>query len=442
MCGLIAIIAKQRYGFYGVHRDIFSQMLYTNVLRGSDATGVFGVNKQGNLNILKQASPAGWFLGQKTFIDEFQDKIVPDYQIIVGHNRKATHGERKDVDAHPFYTEPVCLVHNGMITNHKELCKESTVDSNAVCNAFADGNFKEILRDIEGAYAFIWYNIKDKTLYFIRNDRRPLFVIETNNTYILASEAEMVEWICKRNNQTIKQITECAVGTLYSFNIDNLELKEEKLDLTKVSKPFRQQQISYLPTVRHKDRHPAINDTMVDQRTLLLTDIDFSFINNATDTDINFLMNRYDLIHFEVEDIEDYNSPRFSGHLVRVAGGILNCPKAPVTVIGFVPMNDIKDITENYIVTGTVNRIEKTNKGWNVWVTSCSPSFPAVKSSNDYWITNDMWMSENFDCHCATCNKHVTFEELDQWEVFLDTDDTIIKCPDCIKKGQPKCINE
>lgn len=436
MCGLISILAKTASGFYTADKDIFNQLLYADVLRGSDATGVFGVKRNGNLDMLKQAAPAGWFLASKQYNQDFQSKIVSDYQFMVGHNRKATHGERKDVDAHPFYTEPICLVHNGMISNHKELCKESTVDSNAVCNAFAEGNFKEVLKGIEGAYAFIWYNIKDKTLYFIRNDKRPLYIIETNNTYILASEKEMVVWICSRNNQAIKGIRSVEPGTLYSFDLADRELKEEKLDLKPVSTvfPINQQNITYLPRRNVSHRKQSVYPS-VDKRTLLLTDNYFL----DEDADIESTINPGDQVFFEVEEIEDYNSPQFSGTLVKVSGALLNCPKTPITVVGFIPLSDIKDITQDYIATGTANRLEEVKDGWKLWVHSAEASFPAIKSANDEWITNDMWMSETFDCHCKICNAHVLFEELNAWEVYLDTDDTKVVCPKCLAEEAIAC---
>ena len=360
MCGLVGIIAKNKTGFYSVDRDIFNQLLYADVLRGSDATGIFGVKKNGNLDLHKQAAPAGWFLASKAYQENFSPKIISDYQMIIGHNRKATHGDRKDADAHPFYNEPICLVHNGMISNHKELCSEATVDSNAVCNAFAKGDFKETLKDIEGAFAFIWYNIKDKILYFIRNDRRPLFIVETNTTWILISEKEMAEWICKRNNTTIKSIVECVPSTLYSIELDNRELKEEKLDLVKpVSSTFHststQQTYMGYPQntsrqiIPFKNRQPVVSLSTVEPVPLLLSDETFQLINGKPQLDPDFIIERGKILHFEVEEVEDYKTPGFSSKLVRVVGALLNCPKTPVTVVGFLPLDQIESLSETGI---------------------------------------------------------------------------------------------
>jgi hypothetical protein len=369
--------------------------------------------------------------------------------MIIGHNRKATHGERKDVDAHPFYTEPICLVHNGMISNHKNFCKEATVDSNAICNAFAKGNYKEVLSEIEGAYAFIWYNIEEKKLYFIRNDRRPLFIIETTNTYILASEKEMVEWICKRNTQTIKSIKDIDVDTLYTFDLESRELEEEKLEIKPISKRFQQpaNNLTYLPNPRRHhtttNHNSIIKPTLLDDgKVLNLTDEDFFLINKIPEVTPDFLIGRGDRITFEVEDIEDHTKPTFVGNLVKISGGILNCPRVPVTVVGYIPISDMDSITVNFVATSIVNRIEKKEDQWVIHTYHVDGVHPVIKSANNYWITNDMWMSENFDNFCNKCNAKVSFEDLDKWDVFPNNDDeTQVRCPIC-KHQENLCSNE
>ena len=66
MCGIIAMISKDKFGFEYKSKTIFQQMLYANALRGQDSTGVFGINKHGNLKMVKSAQPAASFLATKT----------------------------------------------------------------------------------------------------------------------------------------------------------------------------------------------------------------------------------------------------------------------------------------------------------------------------------------------------------------------------------------
>ena len=59
MCGIVGIISKQTSGFRHKDTDLFKQMLYADALRGFDSTGIFGVNKYGNLKMIKAAKDAG-----------------------------------------------------------------------------------------------------------------------------------------------------------------------------------------------------------------------------------------------------------------------------------------------------------------------------------------------------------------------------------------------
>ena len=184
--------------------------------------------------------------------------------MIVGHNRKATHGEKRNEDAHPFWddNEKVILVHNGMISNHKELCSKSTVDSAAFTQALAknlDDPLK-LLGNIDGAFAFIWYDIEKKKLFFTRNDSRPLYVIESEFNYFLSSEEDLATWILKRQatKVDIKESYAIKPYTLYSLELDAKEIKEEGTYKKKVT--------LFLPTTTyqstqrtHTHNHSCIN---------------------------------------------------------------------------------------------------------------------------------------------------------------------------------------
>jgi len=114
MCGLVAMISKSSSGFAYKAGDTFGQMLYANALRGMDSTGVFGVNKYGNLKVHKAATKASKFMETKTY-EEFDNDIFHSYRIVVGHNRASTRGATTDENAHPFLEGSTCLVHNGTL---------------------------------------------------------------------------------------------------------------------------------------------------------------------------------------------------------------------------------------------------------------------------------------------------------------------------------------
>lgn len=221
MCGLIGIISKTQNGLPYKAKQMFEQMLYADTLRGDDSTGIFGINKHGNLKMIKSATPGHQFVETQTFKD-FNDKLFTDYNVVVGHNRAATKGAKTDANAHPFIDNHICLVHNGTLTTHKHLA-DTEVDSHAICKSLAERGMEKTLPEIYGAFALIWYDAKEKKLHITRNDQRPLHIIEDKDACYIASEALMLEWLYARvygKKETAKYFE---TGKLYTWDVDNLK---------------------------------------------------------------------------------------------------------------------------------------------------------------------------------------------------------------------------
>lgn len=225
MCGLVAIISKNKMGFVFKDKAILLQMLIADMFRGMDSTGLFAVNKHGNVQTVKDASPASRFIN-KPEATKFIDKIVNEFHIVVGHNRKATMGGVTDVTAHPFIEGNTVLVHNGTLSNHRTF-SDKTVDSNAICEHINNNGYKETLKTIEGAYALIWYNAETKTLFFSRNADRPLHLVETSDKIYLASEAKMLDWILNRNDLGKYTVQNVPTDKVFKFNLDSRKLECE-----------------------------------------------------------------------------------------------------------------------------------------------------------------------------------------------------------------------
>jgi len=226
MCGLVAIMSKQATtGFLYKDKTIFLQMLISDMFRGMDSTGSFAVNKYGNLKSIKDASAATYFINKKeanTFFNDF----VSDYHIVVGHNRKATMGGVTSETAHPFIEGNICLVHNGTLQNHYKLAHR-VVDSNAITAHINEHGYKSLLKNIEGAYALIWYNAAEKMLYFTRNAERPLHLVETSDRIFLASEQKMLDWILDRNDLGKYTVQNVPTDKVFKFNLETRKLEAE-----------------------------------------------------------------------------------------------------------------------------------------------------------------------------------------------------------------------
>lgn len=218
MCGLVTIVSKQKNGIFHGDMKIFTEMLFADQLRGGDGTGIF-YNKGKELKVLKAPIGSSDFVNDALY-HKATVEIIKSGNFVVGHNRSATKGKLSYANTHPFREKHITLVHNGTLHYHKELA-DTEVDSHAICISIADRGIKETLKKIYGAYALIWFDNKQKTLNFIRNSQRPLFIVETANLFILISEKKLAEWILDRNKEYIISTKEVPINTLHQFEVGN-----------------------------------------------------------------------------------------------------------------------------------------------------------------------------------------------------------------------------
>lgn len=279
MCGIVGVITKQKNGFSQGEIGLLSQLLYADALRGHDGTGIFFNTKKNKPNIktIKQASSAGWFLYQKEY-QKAKDTFFSESNFVIGHNRSATKGKINQECTHPFREQHITLVHNGTLATHKELNEASEVDSHAICVSMATKGEEETLKEIDGAFALVWFNAKTKKLNLCRNYQRPLFLVETYQSFLLSSELELAQWILKRNNQTIKSTEEIKPKTLYSFDLDDMS-KFDKKEIEFKSWEMKPQTFDYYhgyssykkPTPNYKTNTPV--STYVNIRNLKIGDM-------------------------------------------------------------------------------------------------------------------------------------------------------------------------
>ncbi len=181
MCGHFGVITKAKNGFSTREVEFFSFLGYLDTTRGEDATSFTLVTNNGDVEILKEASVFHTFIQNKE-IPFLSAKAISRGQALLGHNRKATVGDKADDNnAHPFViNNRYVFNHNGKLYNHQTYMKDVEVDSevlgNLLCPLGSDVNKLEAkLSEITAAYTCVWYDLVEHKVYVVRNAERPFY---------------------------------------------------------------------------------------------------------------------------------------------------------------------------------------------------------------------------------------------------------------------------
>ena len=206
MCGLVGIYSNSM--LLDTEVQLFKNLLLVDQIRGSHATGVIKVDIKANTaHFHKAALDAVDFLAMESTKD-FLNKNRG--HIYIGHNRYATMGNKSDhANAHPFNQDHITLVHNGgvdswgldQLEGHDD--KDVVVDSHMVTMTIAKHGIKKAVTEhLSGAFALVWWDSKERSLNFIRNSDRPLYLASTSGgSLVWASERGMLDVFLKREGR-------------------------------------------------------------------------------------------------------------------------------------------------------------------------------------------------------------------------------------------------
>lgn len=211
MCGIVGLLSGYTNGATHREMEVFEDLLYVDALRGFDSTGAFSIANSGNFDWAKGAVAPYSFLRSKQW-ESLKSTAIRDASMVFGHNRKATEGTVNNENAHPFVVGNTILIHNGSLTNWRSLIRHEKreklgieVDSHAIAYLFEHEDFTEVLKEVKGAFVFVWYNAQDKILRIARNEERPLHYgkdSKNGNCFFLASEFTMLKAIANRRMNT------------------------------------------------------------------------------------------------------------------------------------------------------------------------------------------------------------------------------------------------
>jgi hypothetical protein len=240
MCGLIGMYTPRKSGLFMSDAQELFHLTLLNSVRGSDSTGMAGIN----LRVAESQADIVKVVGNPYNLRNFEDwgtfskRITSDYTGIIAHGRYATQGAVNAVNAHPFKEGRIVGAHNGVIRNFKDLNKgyeQIEVDSQLIFRLFNDVGVEETIKEINGAFVFMWFDTLQGTMNVVRNSERPLFVgkYSSSDTLVFASEKETLVWNATRNKTPLVDIEEIPVGKLHTWDGLNLKPEVREVELKK-----------------------------------------------------------------------------------------------------------------------------------------------------------------------------------------------------------------
>ena len=176
MCGIVGYIAKDDKEYQNARRGFFKYALALDTLRGGDSTGVISVDKKFTVRGFRTLAPGLFYAPSKDF-----EERVPNGWAMIGHNRAATVGKVTIDNAHPFHVGSIHLVHNGTLVDDGSSLPtydySVDVDSHQIAialNSVPPKDAVSILEKIDGDFALVWTDSRDKSINMCRNAGRPM----------------------------------------------------------------------------------------------------------------------------------------------------------------------------------------------------------------------------------------------------------------------------
>lgn len=257
MCGQCGVY--NHTSFSTPEYEIFQRLLFVNVFRGQDSTGIIRVGKDGRSMTRKTLLASPDFLKDAKMSDIVRPQFRPEAPMaLLGHCRAATKGAVSLKNSHPFGFDRVVGMHNGTIHTSFKGKSDYETDSEAFYKLLNDEGLEKALEEIQAydtAYAFQWIDKKDRTLNFIKNDKRPLhFTYAYGGTALIwSSEQEALELVLNARNTTYigwKGSTTDKIFTLHKNQLLSIKLGERADSgiLTQIEVPEKKVHTYYTQT--------------------------------------------------------------------------------------------------------------------------------------------------------------------------------------------------
>lgn len=192
MCGVFGFVSKNREP---LSMNVLRKIAKVTESRGPHAWGLAWVDQADRIHAFKQSGRISDRLGLLA--------MAQDAKMLIGHCRYATHGHpSNNANNHPHPADGGWVIHNGVISRHREIAKEYGLRPMTACDSEVlgllieklDGSLLDRCRqtaDIaKGWSPFVMMGLWRDRLIVAKANRQPLHQGETDDAYYLASLAD------------------------------------------------------------------------------------------------------------------------------------------------------------------------------------------------------------------------------------------------------------
>lgn len=216
MCGIFGMTSQ--FASSNDDDSFIKHSLIAGSVRGLDGTGIIFCDMDGTTNYLKSC------LNGASFVNEYYDPTCDTKartHSFICHNRAATMGTITDDTAHPFLESNIIGVHNGTLRGNwkadLQVSAKTDVDSRAIFRTIAARGIDWTVKNLDGAAALVWVDIRTQKIFVWRNSERPLCYMESGNNLYFASEMGMLAWLAHKNRIRVEKIESFKTEMLYEI---------------------------------------------------------------------------------------------------------------------------------------------------------------------------------------------------------------------------------
>lgn len=250
MCGILGVATKENSKIKSSSlRAITNSLFKISESRGKEATGI-AIRTKEAISVYKKPLPASQIIRSPRYNEILNENIQKRPLTIIGHSRLVTNGlQTLNDNNQPVIKDGAVGVHNGIVTNVKELFKKFSaikrkydVDTEIILGLIQllTKEKKSLIKAVKNTFnrikgsASIAVFFENSPYLLLATNTGSLYTCKEKGVFIFASERHILETLLKnpplKNILDPKKILKIKPQQAYLINLNNLNIKKFELN--------------------------------------------------------------------------------------------------------------------------------------------------------------------------------------------------------------------